>query len=437
MKFIPKNFKKNPLLRKFWAILAHIYFGFPGRKLIFIGVTGTSGKTTTTFLIKSILEAAGIKTGLIGTAGCYLDKEVIYSQALGPGTTPDPFILHRILRKMVNQNIKAVVLEVSSSGLMYWRTYGIHFQAAVLTNIDYNYHVTTIHSDMDDYVKAKLKLFQYLSKDSVAVLPGDNQYFDLFQKNTKATILKYGFDSSCDLWTEMKTNNNEDDEEVLIHFKDKTFSLRLRIPRASFNILNSLAAIGAVSKIVTSEKTLKAGLEGIDKIPGRLELILNKAPFTIIVDKANTYLTFQGLINFIKDNYNNNYNNNKIKRKIAVYGNFRELSLEERKMMAKVACDFFDLIVITQDDPKDESPQKGIEDFLNFAKKNNIPKDKYLTILDRREAIKTAIEKAQDNDLIVILGRGNEQFMLYKNKKIPFDDRAVTKEILKELGYLL
>jgi UDP-N-acetylmuramyl tripeptide synthase len=136
-----------------------------------------------------------------------------------------------------------------------------------------------------------------------------------------------------------------------------------------------------------------------------------------------------------------------------VYGTFNESPLEEREMLAKLATDFFDLVIITEDDPKEESPQKGLEDFLNFAKKNNVPQNKYLAIANRREAIKKAIETAQADDLILIssearkkdlsktiiliLGRGNEQFMFYKDKKVPFDDRIITKEILKEAGYLL
>lgn len=416
-KIIPKSLKKNSFLRKILALIASVWFGFPSKKLIILGVTGTTGKTTTAFMIKSILEKAGIKTGLISTAGYFIDDEVIYEQGEGPGTTPDPFILHRLLRKMVQKKIRVAILEVSSSGLMYWRTYGLRFKAAVLTNIAYNHHVA-LHGGMENYLKEKLKLFRYLSKKSIAVLPQESEYFNLFKANTQAKVLTYGFNSNCDIWI----------EESIVHCKDETFDLKLKIP-ALFNILNALAAIGAVYKLPITESQIKAGLEEIESIPGRLEVILSQ-PFSIIVDKANTPLAFQSLIDFIKNSYQS-------RQKIVVYGTFNESPLEEREMLAKLSTDFFDLVIITEDDPKNESPQKGKEDFLNFAQKNNLSKDKYLIILDRREAIKTAIKKAKKDDLILILGRGNEQFMLYKNKKIPFDDRVVTKEILKEFGYLL
>ena len=433
-KILPKNLKKNSFLRKTLALMANAYFGFPSHKLILLGVTGTTGKTTTTFMIKSILEEAGIKTGLIGTAGYYLDDEVIYDQGQGPGTTPDPFFLHHLLKKMTQKKIKVVIIEVSSFGLMYWRTYGLKFKTAVLTNIAYNHHVA-LHGGMENYVKEKLKLFRYLPKNSLAVLPQESKYFNLFKTNTQAKVLTYGFNSNCDIWA----------TGSVVHCQDKTFDLKLKIP-AQFNVLNALAAIGAVYKLQISETQIKAGLERIESIPGRLEVVTSQAPFRIIVDKANTPLAFQSIINYLNQDF-------KTKRKIVVYGTFNESPLEERNMLAKLTTDFFDLVIITEDDPKDESPQKAKEDFLNFAKKNNIPQNKYLTIFDRREAIKTAIEKAQANDLILIssearkkdlsktiiliLGRGNEQFMLYKNKKIPFDDRVVTKEILKEAGYLL
>ncbi len=415
---IPKPLKKNSFLRKVLVLIASAWFGFPSKKLILLGVTGTTGKTTTTFMIKSILKEAGIKTGLISTAGYFVDNEVIYEQGEGPGTTPDPFVLHRLLRKMVQKKIRVVIIEVSSFGLMYWRTYGLRFKAAVLTNIAYNHHVA-LHRGMENYIREKLKLFRYLSKKSTAILPQESEYFNLFKNNTQAKVLTFGFNSNCDIWI----------AGSIVHYQDKTFDLKLKIP-ALFNLLNALAAIGAVSELPITEAQIKAGLEKIESIPGRLEVITSQAPFRIIVDKANTPLAFQSLIDFISSDY-------QPRQKIVVYGTFNESPLEEREMLAKLSTDFFDLVIITEDDPKDESPQKAKEDFLNFAKKNDLPKDKYLIISDRREAIKTAIKKAQNNDLILILGRGNEQFMLYKNKKTPFDDRAVTKEILKEVGYLL
>ena len=456
--------KRNTLLRKAIAFLAALRFGFPAHNLTIIGITGTTGKTTTAFMVKNILEANGIKTGLISTAGYYIGEEVIHPEVYAsgttpdlfflyyllkkmakkslkaPGTTPDPFFLHYLLRKMVKKGLKVVVIEVASFGLMYERVYGLNFSAAVLTNISYNHHIT-MHGNMNNYVSAKLKLFRSLKPLSVAVLPKESEYFDLFVKNTQAQILSFGFDKTCDLWIDIKEITKTENKAVLhyknpasrepcysplTHNKDNSFSINLPLP-GLFNILNALAAVGAVHKFSFTIKKLKKGLESLKNIPGRLEYINGKQPFSVIVDKANTPAAFCGIIDFIKIL--------NPKRKIAVYGNFGESPIKEREKLAEIATNFFDITIITEDDPQEESPQKSINDFLNFVKKKNISSSKYQSFLNRRQAIQEAIKQADKGDLIVILGRGNEQTMDYGTKVTPFDDRQVTREVLKELGY--
>ena len=441
--------KKNSLLRKTIAFLAGLRFGFPGRNLTIIGITGTTGKTTTAFMIKNILEANGLKIGLISTAGHYLGDEIIYPEAYmssttpdlfflyrllkkiakkdlkAPGTAPDPFFLQYLLRKMVRKGLKAVVIEVSSFGLMYERVYGLNFSVAVLTNISFNHHIA-LHGNMNNYVSAKLKLFRNLKLTSVAVLPKKSEYFDLFAKNTQAQILSFGLDKTCDLWMDIQ-EITKTENKVIIHYKNESFSIDLPLP-GLFNIFNALAAIGAVHKFSFSVEKLKKGLESLKNIPGRLEYINGKQLFSIIVDKANTPAAFCGIIDFIKIL--------NPKRKIAVYGNFGESPLKEREKLAEIATNFFDLTIITEDDPQEESPQKSIDDFLNFIKKKNIPSNKYLSFLNRKEAIQEAIKQANEGDLIVVLGRGNEKTMDYGTKVVPFDDRQVVREVLKEQKYL-
>lgn len=440
--------KRNTLLRKMIAFLAALRFGFPGRHLTIIGITGTTGKTTTAFMIKNILEANGIKTGLISTAGYYIGdevlcpedymsgttpdlfflyyllKKIVKKNLKAPGTTPDPFFLHYLLRKMVKKNLKVAVIEVASFGLMYERVYGLNFSSAVLTNISYNHHVA-FHGSMNNYVSAKLKLFRGLKPSSVAILPKENEYFDLFVKNTRAEILSFGFDKTCDLWMDIKEITKTENKTVL-HYKDNFFSINLPLP-GLFNILNALAAVAAVHKFSFSIEKLKKGLESLKSIPGRLEYINGKQSFSIIVDKANTPAAFCGIIDFIKIL--------NPKRRIVVYGNFGESPIKEREKLAEIATNFFDLTIITEDDPQEESPQGGIDDFLNFVRKKNISSNKYQSFLNRKQAIEEAIKQANKGDLIVILGRGNEQIMDYGVKTVPFDDRQVTREVLKEQGY--
>jgi len=423
-KILPKNLKKNSFLRKTLALMANAYFGFPSHKLILLGVTGTTGKTTTTFMIKSILEEAGIKTGLIGTAGYYLgDGEVILPKAQTPATTPDPFILHRLLKKMKEKSIKAVVMEVSSFGLMYERVYGLNFSSAVLTNLSFNHHVS-LHGNMEKYVAEKLKLFKSLSSSAIAVLPKESEYYPLFKKNTKAKIIRFGFDGSSDLWAEIKQINKNLTQSV-IHFKGNIFPLALLLSGV-FNVANALSAIGAVDFFSFDDEIIKKGLESLKSIPGRLEILKDNDPFTVIVDKANNPSAFDAIIEFIKQW--------QPKKKIAVYGNFGEAPLEERKKLAEIATNFFDLTIITEDDPQYESPEKGINDFLDYVKTAKVSPLKYKAVFRRKEAIKEAIKQAQAGDLIAILGRGNEQIMDYGKKTVFFDDREAVREALKELN---
>jgi len=423
MSFLEK-IKRNSLLRKLIAFLANLRFGFPGRGLIIIGVTGTTGKTTTCFMIKSILERNGIKTGLISTAGFYIGDEVIYPKAHTPATTPDPFFLCFLLKKMKAKGLKVIVMEVSSFGLMYERVYGLNFSSAVLTNISYNHHLA-IHGNMDQYVYSKLKLFQQLKETAIAVLPKESEYFDLFANKTKAKVINFGQDEGSDLWLKIEEITKEKNK-VIIYRNNESFSVNLPLPGV-FNVFNALAAIGAVEQFSFTSEKIKKGLEEVKKIPGRLEYIKEGQPFSVIIDKANTPAAFYGIIDFIKIL--------KIRKKIVVYGNFGESPVEEREKLAAIATDFFDLTIITEDDPQELSPQPSIDDFLNFVKKKNISKDKYLAISNRKEAIRKAIKLANKDDLIIVLGRGNEKIMDYGVKTIPFDDREATREVLKEEGY--
>jgi len=420
-----EKIKRNSLLRKTIAFLAHLMFGFPGHGLTIIGVTGTTGKTTTCFMIKSILESSGIKTGLISTAGFYIGSEIVYPKAHTPATTPDPFFLCSLLKQMKNKGLQAVVIEVSSFGLMYERVYGLNFASAVLTNISFNHHLA-IHGNMEQYIAAKLKLFQPLEKTATAVLPKESEYFNLFAKSTKAQVITFDKDNNSDIWFQIEEMTKEKNK-IVVYDGGNSFSVELPL-LGLFNIFNALAAVGAVRRFSLAPEKIKEGLEKLNYIPGRLEYIKGKQPFSVIVDKANTAAAFYAIIDFIKTLG--------AKKKIAVYGNFGESPIEEREKLAQIATDFFDLTIITEDDPQELSPQPSIDDFLNFAKKRNVSPEKYLAIDNRKEAIRKAIQSAQKDDLIVILGRGNEKIMDYGIKTIPFDDREVTREILKEEGYL-
>ena len=438
----PRHFfarlKQNAFLRKTLSFLAFSPYYSSLRSLQLIGVTGTVGKTTTSYFIKGILEAANLKTGLIGTAGYFVGQEeislpsswlqkirhILLHRLVSPLTTPDSFSLSKLLRIMKNKKAQAVVIEVSSFGLMYWRTWGLRFRAAVLTNISFNHHLA-IHGGMENYLTCKKRLFTSLSSSAIAVLPQKSKYFSYFSSKSRAKIISYGLDPTANIWAEIKNSNLLGSNIIIHRGKDKA-EVHLYLP-GNFNIRNALAAIGAVDYLSLPLATIKIGLEAVKAIPGRLEVISGKHPFTVIVDKANTPAAFQGIAQFI--------NQGKFRRSIIVYGNFGESPFSEREKLALIALKSFDFVIITEDDPQKESPQKGIKDFLAIAKKYEIEASRYEAIPRRRVAIREAIQKAGKNDIICILGRGNEKMMDYGNKLIPFDDREVVKTILQEEGY--
>jgi len=430
--------KRNAVLRKILASLAIICYGNPARSLQLIGITGTVGKTTTAFMVKNILEAASIKTGLISTAGYFAGGEEIplpdswlqklrrqlLHKTVSPATTPDPFVLHNLLRTMKNKGVKVVVMEVSSFGLMYWRTYGLHFAVAVLTNISFNHHIA-IHGGMDNYINCKKRLFSSLPSSALAVLPQESEYFSQFADATKAPISSYGLNSDADIWGQEESTSQQG-SKITIHEANRSYPLDLALP-ARFNIYNALAAISALDKFSFSPAVIREGLENMSCIPGRWEIINGNQYFTVVVDKANTPAAFQGIIDFVR--------RGDFRKKIAVYGNFGESPLKERNKLAELALNFFDFTIITEDDPQKEDPQKGIQDFLNFASQNDFSSQTYKAVPQRRKAIKKAVQMAGAGDIILILGRGNEKMMDYGNRVVPFDDRKVAKEVLKEEGY--
>ncbi len=436
---IIRSLKRNAILRKILAFLAIIRYGNPARSFQLIAITGTVGKTTTAFMIKNILEAVPIKTGLISTAGYFVGAEEIplpdpwfqklrrrlLHKTISPSTTPDPFILHSLLRTMKKKGAKVVVMEVSSFGLMYWRIYRLNFQVAVLTNISFNHHLA-IHGGMTNYVNCKKRLFSSLPSSALAVLPKESEYFSQFVDATKASVLSYGLNSDADIWAQEESTSQQG-SKVIVHKNTGSFSLDLALP-ARFNILNALAAISALNKFSFSSSVIQKGLGEMPHIPGRWEIISSNQPFIIVVDKANTPAAFQGIIDFVR--------RGDFRKTIAVYGNFGESQMEERNKLAELALNFFDFTVITEDDPQKEDPQKGIQDFLNFASQNDFDSRTYEAVPQRREAIKKAVQMAKAGDIILILGRGNEKVMNYGNRVVPFDDREVVKEILKEEGYL-
>ncbi len=422
MKKFLESIKRNQFLRKSIAFFASFCYGFPSRKLVVFGVTGTNGKTTTSYFLKSILEKAGLKTGLIGTSGYWLDEKTkIEPAAIGtqPITTPDPFYLQSLLKKMVKRGTKYVVMEVSSFGLRDWRVFGINFKGAILTNVSLCHHIFE-HKNFKNYLEAKKILFKMLNEKSFAVLPRESEYFDDFKKITKAKVISYGFEPSSDVYGKIIKENAE---ETVLKVKkgDLDFEISLLKNGGRYNALNALAVIALTLEFNIDYNKIKEGIESCPPLEGRFEVFRGKG-ITVIVDKANTPQAFKEVTERVK--------NLKPRRIIGVYGNFVEFPLEIRQLLAEFSTNNFDLTIITVDDSANQSPEEGITDFLDYVV-SRVKPEKYLAIEDRKEAIKEALKRAEKNDVVLILGRGDERLMNLGGKIIEFDDRKVVKELLQ------
>lgn len=409
-------------VRKFTAWRAACYYGFPAKRLVLIGVTGTNGKTSTVFFIKNIFEAAGLKIGTISTSGYWLDKDTkIDPPPVGtqPVTTPDPFVLHKLFAEMNKRGDQYCVMEVASLAYKYKRLYGLKFKGAILTNFSFCHHIP-MHGSFEKYKQAKQELFRSLDKEAIAVLPCDDEYFEDFKKVTKAKILTFGFSNKADVYGEIL----KEDEKLVCQVKSAQGEFILRLKRDSvFNYKNALAAAALSLTFGIDLDSIKKGLEATPSLAGRGEIITTKNGVTIMIDKANTIVAWQELISDVK---NRNFN-----RLIGVYGNFSEFPLEQRQRLAQLAIDNFDFTIITIDDSNTCDPQIGIDDFINYVK-DKTSSDKYLAIFDRREAIKKVIEEAKSGDLILILGRGDEEHLNIQGKISDFSDKKTVEEILQE-----
>ncbi len=399
--------------RKALAQISCNYFGNPSRKFKLIGVTGTKGKTTTTYMIKSILEKAGHKVGLIGTIANYIGDECLgYSSR----TTPESLELQLLFYKMAKAECDVVVMEVSSQSLKLNRVTGCQFDYAVFTNL-YKDHISLKeHPDMDDYFESKLKLFQMAKNGFVN---GDDFKCQKIKKaSPDCNIKTYSIDNSSDLVAKDITITN-----VCVDYKvrlgNRNERIKVNIP-GRYSVYNSLAAISVANAFGTSVEQIKEGLEST-VVPGRNELVPNKKDFAVMIDYAHTAESLENVLQAAKT-----YTPGKV---ICVFGCGGDRDKEKRPKMGEVAGRLADYTVVTTDNPRTEKPEAIINQIEEGISKT---KGKYEIEVDRKEAIKKALNMASKRDLVILAGKGHETTQEIKGKKYPFDERDIVKEILGE-----
>lgn len=400
--------------REALAICSANFYGNPSKKFKLIGVTGTKGKTTTTFMIKEILEKAGKKVGLIGTIATYINgKKIMDSDR----TTPESLELQRIFAQMVEAGVEAVVMEVSSQSLKLHRVDACEFDIVLFTNFSEDHISPKEHPDMEDYFNSKLKLFKMCKTGIVntddlhgAKVP------NLFPDNN---ITTYGIDNFANvLAKDITITNSYVDFKVKI--KDRNERVKTGIP-GRFSVYNSLAAICVAQKFGIEPEVVKEALNEV-RVPGRSELVNNKRELPIMIDYAHSPESLQNILQAVKS-----YTRGKV---ISVFGCGGDRDSGKRPIMGEISGRIADFTFITSDNPRTEDPQKIVEQIEEGMKKT---KGKYKVVVDRVEAIKEAIKMATKRDIIVLAGKGHEPYQEINGVKHSFDERIIVNDLITQL----
>lgn len=396
------------------ALASAAYFGYPADELKVIGITGTKGKTTTTYMVKSILEGVGHKVGLIGTIESIIGDEVIPSK----NTTPESFTIHEYFRKMVDAGCDCVVMEVSSQGLMLHRTAGIPFEIGIFTNLGEDHIGPNEHKDFEDYKRCKGLLFKQCKLGIANV--DDAHFADVFKEAT-CKIETFGFSEKADLRaTDVKLVSTPGHLGVAYKASGlMDFDVEIDIP-GTFSVYNSLTAIAVCSHFDVPAEKIAAALK-VAKVKGRIEMVKVSEDFTLMIDYAHNAMSLESLLTTLKE-----YNP---KRLVCLFGCGGNRSKARRYEMGEVSGKLADLTIITSDNPRFEEPQDIINDIKVGIDKTE---GKYVEIIDRKEAIRYAIDEAQKGDVIVLAGKGHEDYQEIKGVKYDMDERVLIAEVVQE-----
>ena len=399
--------------RKARALISSEYFGRPSESLVTIGITGTKGKTTTAFMIKEILEKGGIKTGVIGTLGIMIGNELTKTS----NTTPQSYEIQKALRDMINKGCKCVVMEVSSQGLKLYRTDGIYFDYGLFTNLSHDHIGGVEHASMEEYIECKSRLFKQCKVGIVNI--DDKVTPTILEHNTCEKVENFGFSESAELRAK-NTHLISKAGYIGVHFETEgniDMSVDVDIP-GKFNVYNALGAMAVCRHFDVSEKNMYDGMSEV-KVKGRVETVKVKGNYTLLIDYAHNALSMENVLETLRE-----YKPNRL---ITLFGAGGNRSKDRRYEMGEISGKLSDLSVITEDNSRFEDVMDIIADIKIGLSKTN---GKYVVIPDRTEAIRYCIENAQDGDIIVLAGKGHEDYQDKMGVKTHYDEREVVRDII-------
>jgi UDP-N-acetylmuramoyl-L-alanyl-D-glutamate--2,6-diaminopimelate ligase len=400
--------------RKALAYMAAAYFGYPAEQLKTIGITGTKGKTTTTYMVRSILESAGIRTGLIGTIESIIGEEHIPSA----NTTPESYIVQEYFHRMVEAGIQAVVMEVSSQALMLHRVSGFTFDIGVFTNLEPDHIGENEHKDFADYMHCKSLLFQQCRN---GIFNGDSEHLEGILQGHTCKVQTFGYGAGNDLRAECVELKKEHGAlGVKYHAAGiENFDVEVNVP-GNFSVYNSLTAIAICHQFGVSEDEIKSALNNVS-VRGRIEIVPVTKRYTLMIDYAHNAMSLESLLTTLKE-----YEPGRL---VCLFGCGGNRAKSRRYEMGEVSSRLADLSVITSDNPRNEDPMDIINDILTGVAKAD---GKYVTIPDRKEAIAYCMKNAEDGDIIVLAGKGHEDYQEIKGEKHHMDERELIAEIIRE-----
>lgn len=414
------------------ADLAKNFYEDPSKKLFSIGITGTNGKTTTSYLIKHLLDQNKKNTALLGTIEYILGDTKILAKL----TTPDSITIQKYLKKALDNDLKYFCMEVSSHALDQNRLKNIDFNIAIFTNLTQDH--LDYHQNFENYKNAKKKLFDTLNENAHSIVNIDDDSFADLIKDTRSKVLTYSIKQKADLFA-TNINYSLDGTFFTLHFKDEKMDFFIPLV-GEHNVYNALAAISSAVLLDIDLRKIKEDLKKFKFVKGRLEKVENSKNLNIFVDFAHTPDALQNVLNTLKTIISKKENafekQNQLKQKnienkriINVFGCGGDRDKSKRPLMAKASEKFSDISIVTSDNPRSEDPQNIIDDILKgFSNKTNVIVEK-----DRKKAIELAIKLAKDEDIIIITGKGHETYQIFENVTVEFDDCITSQKICNSI----
>lgn len=402
--------------RQALAQLSAAWFGYPAEQLKTIGITGTKGKTTTTYMVKSILEHAGHKVGLIGTIEAVIGDERIPAA----NTTPESYLVQEYFRKMVDAGCDVCVMEVSSQGLMMYRVGGFTFDIGIFTNIEPDHIGPNEHASFEEYMACKGMLFQQCK---IGIVNADDEHAADVVKGHTCQIETFGFGEKADLRAQnVQFIRRAGALGVTCQVTGVcNFDMEIHVP-GKFSVYNSLTAIAVCRHFKVPVDIMKQALKEA-KVKGRIEMVKVSDDFTLMIDYAHNAMSLKSLLETLREYHPS--------RLVCLFGCGGNRSKLRRYEMGEVSGRLADLTVITSDNPRNEEPQAIIDDIKKGIAKTD---GEYVEIADRKEAVRYVIAHGRPGDVIVLAGKGHEDYQEIRGVKYPMDERVLIQDILKEMG---